>query len=338
MKQTEVDYSKLSVRERICLAEQIYISYPRLSELQSKISYCHQHSKYSAEPECLFINGPTGTGKSTLYRRYEQQFTRQETDNGTVVPVLSATIPVPATVKSLATRLLFNLGDPAAEMGTTYNKTLRLERLMKNCSVELIILDEFQHFIDRDSHKILQTISDWLKNLLNDTAIPIILIGLPGSDAVLDSNQQLNRRFSVRESLDPFGWRVTKQQEEFRKFLYLLETKLPLKEPSNLADISMAFRFYLASSGVIAHVMKIVRKATVKALEQSTEHLTLDILAQAYKEVMGAVIVRGENPFQTDIEKLEFNGLEEKFVSTKATNRRMLAKEPTVRASKILHK
>src|SRR5947209_6434163 len=30
-------------------------------------------------------------------------------------------------------------------------------KCLKKCKVELIILDEFQHFIDRDSHKILRT-------------------------------------------------------------------------------------------------------------------------------------------------------------------------------------
>lgn len=338
MQETSIDCTKLSVNERICLAEQIYISYPRLSQLQDKIAYSHQHSKCAAEPECLFIQGVTGTGKSTLYRRYEQQFPRQEKEDAIIVPVLSATIPVPATVKSLATRLLFNLGDPAAEMGTTYNKTLRLERLMKSCGVELIILDEFQHFIDRDSHRVLQTISDWLKNLLSDTAIPMVLIGLPGADVVLEANQQLNRRFSVRENLAPFGWQTPQQQEELRKFLYLLETKLPLKGSSNLADMSMAWRFYYASFGVIAHIMKIVRRATIKALEQSLECLSLELLAQAYNEVMGAVIAYTTNPFSSEIDKLECNGGKPLFIPLQATNKRIKAKQAKPKISTILHK
>jgi len=197
MGKTNIDYSKMSFYERVALAEQIYISYPRLNKLIQRLSHCHQYSKYSCEPECLFIKGPTGCGKTTLYKQYEVQFPRQETLQGTEVTVLSASIPVPATVKGLATTLLFNLGDPIAEKGTILSQTLRLEKLIKHCKVELIILDEFQHIIDRDSHKILQTISDWLKNLLNSTNVPMVLIGMPGSDIILDANAQLKRRFST---------------------------------------------------------------------------------------------------------------------------------------------
>lgn len=237
------------VDKRLLMTEQIYISYPRLEELLGKVARCHQLSKYAAEPECLFIKGPTGTGKTTLYRRYEHKHPRVETDDGTVVPVLSATIPVPATVKSLVTKLLVNLGDPAAQRGTTDSRTLRLHTLMKNCGVELIILDEFQHFIDRDSQRVLQNVSDWLKNLLNETNVPMILIGMPHADQVLEANPQLRRRFCARESLEPFGWEPIARRHDFRRFLKVLDSKLPFAESSHLADHAMALRFYYASDG-----------------------------------------------------------------------------------------
>src|SRR5215207_4546909 len=112
MSRSNIDYASMSAKERISLVEQIHISYPRLNEVMRRISHCHQSSKASAEPINMLVTGETGTGKSTASRRYEQKFKRLETKEGAVVPVLSATIPVPATVKSLVTRLLLNIGDP----------------------------------------------------------------------------------------------------------------------------------------------------------------------------------------------------------------------------------
>ena len=299
MNKPDGDYNSMSVEERIRLAEQIYISYPRLEEAMRKIKHCHQYSKLSAEPECLLIKGETGAGKTTLYKRYEQKFLRYETEDGTTVPVLSATIPVPATVKSLVTKLLLNLGDHIAESGTTLHQTLRIQQLMKACGVELIILDEFQHFIDRDSRKVLETVSDWLKHLLNETRIPIVLIGMSYSDQILDANKQLKRRFAVKMSLDPFGWETPQQQQEFRKFLRTVDTKLPLPKRSNLADQDMAFRFFCASNGFVANVMKIARRATALALERSMDALDLSLLEQAYEERLATSNPGSPNPFVT---------------------------------------
>jgi Cdc6-like AAA superfamily ATPase len=262
-----------------------------------KIAHCHEHSKIAAEPECLAITGDTGAGKTTAYMRYVLKHPRRETREGTKVPVLPAAIPVPATVKSLATKLLLKLGDPVADRGTVVNQTLRLQRLMRACCTELIILDEFQHFIDRDSLKILVTVSDWLKELLNETRIPVVLIGLPSSVRVLDANEQLRRRFGLKLSLDPFRWDTPEQRMEFRKFLRVIDDKLPLADRANLADEEMAYRFFCASGGVIAYVMKIVRAATSLAVERSAKTLELEMLAEAYEERLGMNGPAKKNPF-----------------------------------------
>jgi hypothetical protein len=287
----------MSLEEKMSLVERLFISYPRLDEVMKRISHCHKFSKISAEPECMLIKGDTGAGKTTLYKRYERKFPRYETDEGTVVPVLSTTIPVPATVKSLATKLLLKLGDPMAERGSVVYQTLRIQRLLKACGVELIILDEFQHFIDRDSKKVLETVSDWLKDLLNETRIPIVLIGLPYSDHVLETNKQLSRRFSMRTILDPFGWGTLKQRSDFRKFLNAVDNKLPFSKRSNLADEEMAFRFFCASDGVVANVMQVARRASSLAIERSMKSLDLSVLSEAYEERLAARNPKRENPF-----------------------------------------
>jgi Cdc6-like AAA superfamily ATPase len=291
------DYRNLSRQERLRLAEHIYISYPRLNELLQKIEYCHQYSKLAAEPKCMLITGESGVGKTTLFSRYQQKFPRYETEDGTTVPVLSTIIEVPATVKNLATALLTNLGDPEAERGTSVTMTLRARRLLEDCGVELIILDEFQHFIDRDSKKVLMTVSDWLKNFLNETKKPMVLIGMPNSAEILDANKQLRRRFAMRESLKPVQWDTLEHQREFRQFLQILDKRLPLVECSHLSDGRMAFRFYKASHGLVSSVMKIAVRATALALEASMEKLTLETLAKAYEDELRAANQKEVNPF-----------------------------------------
>lgn len=292
------NYTK-SDTERIEQVEKLQITYPRLERLIHLIAHCHEFSKIAAEPQCLFITGDMGVGKTKMTERYERAHPRYETEDGTVVPVVNAAIPVPATVKGLATTLLKSLGDPAADRGTVVSLTFRLQKLIKDCRVELIILDEFQHVIDRDSLKILLTVSDWLKMLLNETKVPIVLIGMPSSITILEANPQLRRRFAAREKFEPFGWESSAQISEFRKLLKVIEDCLPLDESSNLADTDMAYRFHCASGGFINSVMKLIRYGTGKAIKDRADRLTPDILAVAYDKCLAADMPDIKNPFTT---------------------------------------
>lgn len=303
MARSKTDFDGLTPEGLLELVERIYVKYPRGEEVLSKIAHCQTYSEYSAEPECMLIEGDTGSGKTTMSRRHEQKHPRYESASGTVIPVLMATIPVPATPKSLVTKLLKKLGDPVAERGTIVTQTLRLHGLLKACRVQLIILDEFQHFQDRDSKKILETISDWLKELLNETKIPIILMGMPNCGAVLEANSQLRRRFAIRESLEAFRWKdadVAKQKQlrdDFRRFLQMLDKQIPLAKRSNLSDPVTAYRIYEATEGKIASIVKLVRRSVALALQDGEEIITLQILSTAYTERLAHDRLDKDNPF-----------------------------------------
>ncbi|MBC7905600.1 MAG: TniB family NTP-binding protein [Rhodospirillaceae bacterium] len=288
----------LTKDERHRRVEAIFIRHPRIREVEDRMEKFRMWSKEAQEPYCLLVLGPSGVGKSTLIADYRARHPRTVTADRTIVPVLTATIPVPATMKTMATELLGALGDPAAEKGTLHQKTWRLFRLLKSCAVELIILDEFQHFIDRDSDKVLRSVADWLKVLIDTARIPVVLTGLHYSRAVLDSNEQLHRRFGTHEALEPFRWDAG-GHDSFRRFLGHLDQLLPFPERSGLAGDDMAPRLFAASQGLIASVMKVVRKAAHVAIEANAPCLSLDFLARSYAD---GILPGGEgapNPFTT---------------------------------------
>jgi len=338
MERSRRDYSKITNDERQHMVEHLFITYPRISAILKKIAYCHQHAKIAAEPDGMLLEGVAGTGKTTLGRSYSRAYPREVTEEGTIVPILATKVEVPASPKSLVSALLDDLGDPLSDKGSTVSQTIRLRKLMKACGTELVILDEFQHFIDRDSKKVLKTISDWLKNFMDITRTPVILMGMPYSHTILDAegNEQLQRRFSTRFSLEPFNWKNHRDREDFRKFLMAVDENLPLNEWSNLSDLSMAFRFNMASDGVISKVMKVVRRATTIALDLSKERLDLDDLSIAYEECLAANAPTKENPFDADIKQMQVKASERNKSASRATNNRSKAKEKTLNASDVL--
>lgn len=320
------------LRERVIKAEKMYIGYPRFEGLLEKVRFCHEYSSLTAEPECLLVKGKTGAGKSTLMKEYMKDHPRELQPTGTKVPILWGNIQVPATIKSLVQHLLIQINDPCAFRGSAVTQTERLKSFLRDCQVELIVLDEFQHFMDRDSKRINNTVSDWLKNIIEETRIPVVLLGLPECEQVLDSNPQLSRRFAHRYELAPFKFKTKAEIEEFRTFLYALDIQLPLSERSNLADLEMAFRFFYASDGVVGYIMKLVRKATYNALISGRDSLDLDVLSEAFKLHVQKDKPKKANPFDfpTFDRKIaaELSKKENEKPSPQATNRRMNRKKP----------
>lgn len=316
-------FARMSNLARQVMVEQIFVEHPRLTKLLDKIRHCHEYSKISAEPECMFIGGYAGTGKTTLYQYYEAQFPRSVTESGIRVSVLSSVTPQRATEKSLVGEILESIGDPSAKKGTADNQTSRLRKFIKECGVELIILDEFQHFVDGDSKKILKNVSDWLKNLIDAAKKPIVLVGQPYADRILDAsgNEQLQRRFLIREILTPFGWEDEKgetakkgaRRKEFRAFLEAIDRKLPFDEKSNLSEPTMAYRFYCGTNGRVSKVMTIVRRSAELAINYSLTKLDLEVLSEAYEDRLRTIQPNRHNPFSTNLSDVKITPFREEI-------------------------
>lgn len=300
MKGTLRGWSKKSLEERISKIESIYVVSPALKEVLDTIRFCHHYSRHYREPKCLLITGRPGVGKTSLAEYYLKDFPRLDTEETVEVPVLYLRIEVPATPKHMVSALLDALGDPEADKGNIGSQTRRLRTYLRELKTAAIILDEFQHFIDRDSLKVLKTISDWLKLLIDNSKVSVILMGMPYSHVILDArgNEQLKRRFSLRRHIEPFGWGGNaSEQEGFRNFLKLIDGQLPFNKKANLAGKTLAFRFYCATNGVIFYVMDIIRMAALSAIEQSLEGLELPVLADAYNKSLASAYPDRGNPF-----------------------------------------
>jgi Bacterial TniB protein len=305
-------------RERISIANQVYASYPLFKQVLDDIDSCHDspNIKGDDDPDCLLLTGTTGAGKTTIYKTYAQNYPIRETEEGIVVPIIYAKIPSAATVKGLVKVLLKAIGDPLYSKGTTIDQTDRLYGLLNNCQVELIFLDEFHHFIDSDSNKVLKNVCNWLKTLILETKIPIVLFGKEESKNILtveNDNLHLSRRFNYRHSLVPFPLTESKAEaeaeaeaesktvaspESFRRFLSDIESKLPLSMKSDLAEESLADRIYYATDGTIAHVMTLIRKGATLAIDRDLDRLDIGILGVIYdKHLKHDKLFKKTDPF-----------------------------------------
>jgi hypothetical protein len=288
-----------NTRSALAQAHTALIRYPRFKALHNDIRECQEMSRLANEPQCMSLEGVTGAGKSTLVRDYVALFPRIEQADGTRIPIFYAETPSPVTVKGMAATLLAQLGDPAANHGALWSMNFRLIRLMIACQVELVILDDFHHLIDRETNRILEQVSDWLKVLIKETGIPFLVVGIDGKvERILDTNAQLSRLFAVRQTLEPFRCDPADEAtiQEFARFVQYAEQVLVIPLPATLPRLDLLHRLHYATQGVVGNLMNLLRYATWLAQMQHEETITLPTLAAAFDKRL-AKHVKRSNPF-----------------------------------------
>lgn len=289
-----------SVVPLLAQANAALVRYPRFAALHEDIRLCQEMSKLAGEPQCMVLEGMTGAGKSTLVRAYAERFARYETASGTKLPVFYMETPSPVTVKGMAARMLEVMGDPVAHKGPLWAMNARLIHFIRACAVEIVILDDFHHLIDKETHRILEAVSDWLKVLIKETNVPFLVVGIEGGvEQILQANPQLSRLFAVREILEPFRWDLTDAASvgEFAAFVQYVETGMGMSLSDELPRGEWLHRLHYATDGVVGNVMNLMRFATRLAQEQASETLSLLILSHAFDKRLRKHMAGKENAF-----------------------------------------
>lgn len=272
----------------------------RFATAMSRIAEHHHYSRANGVSTGLMVVGPSGVGKSTLMEHYQDRFPRHSEAGRTRIPVLTVATPAGPTVKNLAQAILVALGDPAAHRGSAEEKTQRIHLFLGGCQVELLVLDDFQHFFYAQTLKDFRHISDWLKGLMDATRVALVLAGLPECENVVRANPQLWRRFSSRVSYSAFELEEPEDFGEFRAVLRGFQERLPLPVAIPLHEANLARRFWFGSDGRLDFVRKVLEGAVSIAGAQGFDCLDLPLYARAFRETVWADVTERLNPFSAN--------------------------------------
>lgn len=291
-------WRQMPVEERIAFARQLIVLHPRFREAVDLLRRCHHGNRLGGEPVCGAILGASGVGKTSVVDQYRRLHPPDETETATRQPVLKVTLQSDARPKGIAADLLLALGDPAWSSGTVQTLTNRAVRLLRHCGVELIVLDEFHHLFDADRAKVMTKASQWLKVLIVNTDIPVVVCGMPEAEYILRA-EHTERRFKERLTLRCFTWRTPQGRREFRGMLKKLDDSLPLSKSSGLADAETAGRLYLACRGVPDYLMTLLRDAAAEAIQRNSTSIELADLARVFEQKLAQQrgLAEQPNPF-----------------------------------------
>lgn len=275
------------------------IEYNAVLEVLAELEYLHKAGVQHGGAGCMLVIGPSGSGKTTTLHRYESGYPPVKEKERDRLPILLVEAPPRATPKGLAEVMLGALGDTAPSKGTLQSMTRRVEVLLRGRGVELVMLDEFQHLIDRQKRdQVAYDAADWIKGLLNKAICPIVLSGTQPALQVIEANEQLHRRCNAIIQLDALPFGTSDERRFFRSILKAFDHGLPFDEPSGLEESDLAARIHAATDGLIGRVSHLLTTACRKALSEDLLCLDMQVLGDAW--AASAIPSSGKvNPFRT---------------------------------------
>lgn len=269
------------------LVENTLVPHSAFEKASSRLEQCFHYADGASEPICVAVVGESRTGKSRALEECVANHPQVRQPEGLYVPILYVKTPSKPTVKGLAELMLRAMNDPKFDTGTENAKTIRLRTLMRNTGTCMVMIDEFQHFYDKGSHKVMHHVADWLKILADDSKVALVVAGLHSCQAVLDQNEQLSGRFLAPILMPRFDWNNSIHREEFCGILGAFQESLGEHfELPGLDSLDMAFRCYCGTGGLIGYLTKFLRQAVWNAIDNKRRSITLEDLALAHDEAV----------------------------------------------------
>jgi Bacterial TniB protein len=182
----------------------------------------------------LAILGESGLGKSYILKHFSENLHPKfrTRDRGMPVrPVVYLELPSEFKLGDLQEQVLAALGATATGWRGS-NRDLHIKRLVKDLCVRMFIFDDIQHFTNQSPLRTSRLL-DWIKYLLNDLEIAVVVAGIPSASEALHKDPQISTRF---EPLTMPAWDV---DEALGQFLGNFERTFPLLKPSNLQTPQM---------------------------------------------------------------------------------------------------
>jgi len=263
-----------SVQERIGFIDKgTYVPYPRAQQILDRLERLFSRPS-GVRPLGSLISAPSGNGKSTIFRVFVKTHPTKVTPEAHVIPVLEVEAPPIPGEKRFLGAMLRAFGADVLDRGDVEHRMNRVTKYIEGCGVKLILVDEVHNLLSGSGRQLEET-CNLMKYISNQFSLPTVLAGTERAENVVRSDPQLVSRFPI-VTLPPW-----KDGGSYRTFLRLMESTLPLANPSNVASDEIASYLLQESGGILGDIVLGLKEAAVNAILDGTERITINHLKRS---------------------------------------------------------
>lgn len=288
--------TEMEMFKRIASVKKLVVKHPSYEEALNAIETAFRMRKMVGVCETIFCLGQSGTGKTTLKRQLRDKYPPIETEERVLRPFVCVDTPSKPTTINMAEVLLQELGDPNYYKGPTgYTKKARLIKMLQELEVKYVVIDEVQHFIDHGNRKAAREVSDWLKEVINQTKACFVLMGLERAEQIRIENEQFRRR-GLRVKLPPFSIAKKKDASVFACVIQQLDLQLGTDKRIELSP-QMLKRFHFATNGIMDYLVKLLIGSYIHCVQGNLLGISEEVLESAFTKCIWDDGIGKLNPF-----------------------------------------
>jgi len=277
-------------------------------EAYSKTVELYERTKTFGKPYGLVVKGATGSGKTTVIEELKKEYKPVYLLEGDKYPVIFISVPGSPDGKSLYRAILSKMGVKASKQATESMLREQAVQLLIEAGTKLLVIDEVQHFVEKEAKKKASAIADCFKTLMNEARVSIAFFGLPYLTQLLDKNSQLKRRFS--ETCEVTGWDFEKA-DDLKEFCSAIKALLD-KSDSNLKtdaleDNAIIYKIYYATDGRISYLVTLIAETIRLSILDKKKAITEVYFEKAFKAKIWHDAPDTRNPFHKKFKRGRLN-------------------------------
>jgi hypothetical protein len=251
-----------------------WIGYPRAKLILSKLDDLMTYPKSHRMPNLLIV-GDTNNGKTMLARRFCGYHPAVDNPNGEGihVPVLFVQAPPVPDEGRFYNAILDLLFAPYRPSDRVDKKQFQVLKLLRYIGLKVLVIDEIHSILAGPLNR-QRIFLNVLKYLGNELQVPIVAVGTRDAFRAIQTDPQLANRFEP--SLLP-RWEF---DTDFLRLLTSFERMLPLRNPSQLHETTLATRLFSLSEGYLGELSHLLTDAASYAVTSGKERIDGEILSK----------------------------------------------------------